>query len=173
VAGLCRRADIYLLDDPLSAVDSHVGKHIMEFILSWLQEKTVVMPCHQLHFLHHADLIVCLDGMTIREQGSFSELMSAGSSFAELMKTQGETGKADSDSDSPSPDDEIGLTPRVDVQTDADVLVALKGAGKAGGLMQDEDRKTGKISKEVRVVLPLTAMLPRADGPVAATRTTH
>ena len=163
VTGLYRRADLYLLDDPLSAVDSHVGKHIMEFILTWLQDKTVVMPCHQLHFLHHADLIVCLDGMTIREQGSFSELMSAGSSFAELMKTQGETGHADCDS--PAPD---GLNPQIDVQTDADVLVALKGAGKAGGLMQEEDRKKGKISKEVRGRIATDCTFAPAYGSVAA-----
>ena len=125
----------------------------MDFILTWLEDKTVVMPCHQLHFLHHADLIVCLDGMTIREQGSFSDLMSSGGTFAALMKTQGATGGKDPDS--PPSEDEFGLTPRPDVQSDADVLVSLKGTGKAGGLMQDEDRQKGKISKEVRVVVVL------------------
>ena len=84
--------------------------------------------------------------MTIREQGSFSDLMSSGGLFAELMETQGATGAEDSDSSTL----QDMLTSRPDVQTDADVLVALKGAGKAGGLMEDEDRKKGKISKEVR-----------------------
>ena len=61
---LYRNADIYLLDDPLSAVDAHVGRHIMDFLLGFLQGagKTVVMACHQLHFLHHADCIVTLGG---------------------------------------------------------------------------------------------------------------
>lgn len=122
----------------------------MDFILTWLEDKTVVMPCHQLHFLHHADLIVCLDGMTIREQGSFSDLISSGGTFAALMKTQGATG---GDPGSPPSEDESGLTLLPGVQSDADVLVSLKGTGKPGGLMQDEDRQKGKISKEVRVVL--------------------
>jgi hypothetical protein len=123
----------------------------MDFICTWLQDKTVVMPCHQLHFLHHADLIVCLDGMTIREQGSFSGLLSSDGTFAALMKTQGAAG--DKHSDPPSTEDKSGLTSRPDVQSDADMLVSLKGTGKAGGLMQDEDRQKGKISKEVRVVV--------------------
>lgn len=150
---LYRRADLYLLDDPLSAVDAHVGKSIMDFILTWLEDNTVVMPCHQLHFLHHADLIVCLDGMTIREQGSFSDLISSDGTFAALMKTQGATG--DKDPDSPSSEDQFVLTPSQDAQSDADVLLSLKGTGQAGGLMQDEDRQKGKISKEVRMVIAL------------------
>ena len=145
-----READVYLFDDPLSAVDAHVGRHIMDFILSWLKSKTVVMPCHQLHFLHHADLIVSLEDAVIQEQGSFSELMSSGGPFAELMRAHGATGspRAPGDDQQEHP---LGLTPRsdVNVQTDEEVLVALRGAGNAGGLIEDEDRKTGKISKEV------------------------
>ena len=58
----------------------------MDFIISWLKEKTVLMPRHQLHFLHHADYIVALEDSTIREQGTFSDLMSAGGDFARLMQ---------------------------------------------------------------------------------------
>lgn len=146
---LYRKADVYLLDDPLSAVDAHVGRHIMDFILSWLHEKAVVMPCHQLHFLHHADLIVSLDGTTIREQGSFTDLMAAGGPFAQLMHTQGATGGGEDPPESPRTDEPLDMTPRPDAQNDTEVLVALKGAGKAGGLIAEEDRKKGKISKEV------------------------
>ena len=46
---------------------------------------TVIMPCHQLHFLHHADLIVTLQDSTVQEQGTFDELMCGGGEFASLM----------------------------------------------------------------------------------------
>jgi ABC-type multidrug transport system ATPase subunit len=153
---LYRSADVYLLDDPLSAVDAHVGRQIMDFIIEWLGEKTVIMPCHQLHFLHHADLIITLEDCTIAEQGTFAELMAAGGKFTELMTTQGASGDGE---DSPKqPESSLGMTmtPRPEnrgaqQQTDLDVLAALKGAGKgvSGGLIEDEERKTGKIKKEV------------------------
>lgn len=70
--------DTYLLDDPLSAVDAHVGKHIFnECILGMLKArgKTVILPTHALNFLQYADQIVCLADETIREDGSYTELV--------------------------------------------------------------------------------------------------
>jgi len=55
-------ADIYLLDDPLSAVDADVGRHIFEnCILGLLHEKAVCLVTHQLQFLHSATQILVLD----------------------------------------------------------------------------------------------------------------
>lgn len=57
-----RQADIYLLDDPLSAVDTHVGKHLFQkCILKYLHGKTRVLVTHQLQYLKKADLIVVLN----------------------------------------------------------------------------------------------------------------
>lgn len=57
-----RQADIYLLDDPLSAVDTHVGKHLFQkCILKYLNGKTRILVTHQLQFLKKADLIVVLN----------------------------------------------------------------------------------------------------------------
>lgn len=51
--------DIYLMDDPLSAVDAHVGKHLFfECIRTLLTStKTVVMATNQLQYLSHADYV--------------------------------------------------------------------------------------------------------------------
>lgn len=58
-------ADIYLLDDPLSAVDTHVAKHLFEeCIMKYLRKKTRVLVTHQLQFLKQADLIVVLEEVT-------------------------------------------------------------------------------------------------------------
>ena len=61
-------ADIYLLDDPLSAVDTKVGEHLFnEAIKSYLknfQQKTILLITHQLHFAIDCDRIIVLeDGM--------------------------------------------------------------------------------------------------------------
>ena len=56
---LYREADIYLLDDPLSAVDAHVGKHLFnECIKNFLKEKVVILVTHQIQYLKEADQIL-------------------------------------------------------------------------------------------------------------------
>jgi len=57
-----RDADVYLLDDPLSAVDAHVCDHLFrECIKGALKHKTVVLVTHQAHLLSECDLICVLD----------------------------------------------------------------------------------------------------------------
>jgi energy-coupling factor transporter ATP-binding protein EcfA2 len=57
--------DLLLLDDPLSAVDAHVGRHIFDNLLSrragLLKECTCVLVTHQLQFLPRCDLVVVMD----------------------------------------------------------------------------------------------------------------
>ena len=59
-------SEIYLLDDPLSAVDTHVGTHLYEeCIRDYLNSKTVVLVTHQLQYLTHADHIIILEEVII------------------------------------------------------------------------------------------------------------
>ncbi|KAK5645932.1 hypothetical protein RI129_004396 [Pyrocoelia pectoralis] len=70
-----READIYLFDDPLSAVDAHVGKHLFEqCILKYLKDKTRILVTHQLQFLKHADIIVIINNGQIAKVGTYNEL---------------------------------------------------------------------------------------------------
>uniref|UniRef100_A0A1B0EXV1 Uncharacterized protein n=1 Tax=Phlebotomus papatasi TaxID=29031 RepID=A0A1B0EXV1_PHLPP len=70
-----RKADIYLLDDPLSAVDTHVGKHIFErCIRRFLADKIVILVTHQLQYLKDVRHIVLLNGGRIEIQGSYDEI---------------------------------------------------------------------------------------------------
>ncbi|RZC37765.1 ABC tran and/or MMR HSR1 domain containing protein [Asbolus verrucosus] len=70
-----RNADIYLFDDPLSAVDAHVGKHLFnECIVKYLGDKTRILVTHQLQFLRQADLIVVLNNGQVEKIGTFNEL---------------------------------------------------------------------------------------------------
>ncbi|XP_049950536.1 ATP-binding cassette sub-family C member 4-like isoform X1 [Schistocerca serialis cubense] len=83
-----RDADIYLLDDPLSAVDTHVGKHLLdECINSYLSDKTRILVTHQLQHVKGADNIVVLNKGKIDYQGTFDEIMDSGVSFSKLMSS--------------------------------------------------------------------------------------
>lgn len=87
-----RKADIYLLDDPLSAVDAQVGKLIFEQCISgFLNDKIVLLATHQLHFLKNVKEIIVLDNGRIEERGTYDELMDEDDGlFVSLMKQEKE-----------------------------------------------------------------------------------
>ncbi|KAI8612944.1 P-loop containing nucleoside triphosphate hydrolase protein [Chytriomyces sp. MP71] len=81
---------IALLDDPLSAVDSHVGRAIFENgICGILASKTRLLVTHQLHHVPNADWVVFLKNGNIAEQGTYAELIAAGGEFSALMAAYG------------------------------------------------------------------------------------
>ncbi|XP_018579794.1 probable multidrug resistance-associated protein lethal(2)03659 isoform X2 [Anoplophora glabripennis] len=68
-------ADIYLFDDPLSAVDTHVGNHLFEeCIMTYLKNKTRILVTHQLQFLKKADLIIVMNNGKTDLIGTFNDL---------------------------------------------------------------------------------------------------
>ncbi|XP_069701973.1 probable multidrug resistance-associated protein lethal(2)03659 isoform X2 [Periplaneta americana] len=81
-----KEADIYLLDDPLSAVDTHVGRHLFEDCLcDFLHSKSIVLVTHQLQYLHTARNIVILNNGAVEAIGTFSELQESGLDFARQL----------------------------------------------------------------------------------------
>ncbi|KAG0275987.1 hypothetical protein BGZ95_008143 [Linnemannia exigua] len=82
-------ADLYLLDDPLSAVDAHVAQHLWKNLLGpngLLKDKTRILVTHAVQFLSDVDRIVVLKGGQVSETGHYQELMDAGQSFYQLIK---------------------------------------------------------------------------------------
>ncbi|XP_062618110.1 multidrug resistance-associated protein 1-like isoform X2 [Saccostrea cucullata] len=80
--------EIYLLDDPLSAVDAHVGMHIFENVIgpnSCLKNKTRILVTHGLGFLPYADLIVTVNEGEVSEVGTFQELMDHSTAFSDFV----------------------------------------------------------------------------------------
>lgn len=79
-------ADVYLLDDPLSAVDAHVGRHLFdECICGLLGGSTRVLVTHQLQFLSQADLVAVVKQGTISDMGSHDELLARGVDFHQFQ----------------------------------------------------------------------------------------
>lgn len=85
--------DVYLLDDPLSAVDSHVGEHIFHNVISsahgLLRDKTRILVTNQIHFLEKMDQIIVMDQGEVKEQGTYQELVASGNQFSALIRDFG------------------------------------------------------------------------------------
>ncbi|XP_059352167.1 multidrug resistance-associated protein 1-like isoform X3 [Daphnia carinata] len=80
--------DVYLLDDPLSAVDSHVGKHIFDEVIGpkgLLKSKTRLLVTHGITFLPQVDQIIVLKDGEVSEIGSYKELLAQKGAFAEFL----------------------------------------------------------------------------------------
>ena len=82
-------ADLYLFDDPLSAVDAHVGKHLFEKILhsktGILRSKTRLIVTNSLSILKDVDQVLVMQDGCISEQGTYQELLNNKGAFAEYL----------------------------------------------------------------------------------------
>ncbi|XP_068898241.1 multidrug resistance-associated protein 1 isoform X6 [Tenebrio molitor] len=81
-------SDVYFLDDPLSAVDSHVGKHIFEKVLGpegLLKNKTRVLVTHGITYLPQTDKIIVLKDGEVSESGTYQELLDKKGAFSEFL----------------------------------------------------------------------------------------
>lgn len=90
------RADIYVLDDILSAVDEHVASHLITHLLDTdglLASKTIVLATNNIRILHKSSNIAMLQNKKIVEQGSYAEVMQTGGALAKLIKEYGKKGE--------------------------------------------------------------------------------
>lgn len=87
------RSDIYLLDDCLSAVDSHVGRHIIENVLGpkgLLNSKCRILATNAISVLPEADYIYQLKDGEFAESGTFRQLIAMKGGIADLVKSLGQ-----------------------------------------------------------------------------------
>ncbi|KAG5501174.1 hypothetical protein JIQ42_06172 [Leishmania sp. Namibia] len=81
--------DVYLLDDPLSALDAHVGERVVEeCLLGALAGKTRVLATHQMHVVPRADHIVALGGGRVEFSGSSADFIQT-SIFSDMVAGEG------------------------------------------------------------------------------------
>ncbi|KAL6579932.1 Canalicular multispecific organic anion transporter 2 [Orobanche minor] len=83
---LYQDADIYLFDDPFSAVDAHTSSHLFkECLLRLCKFKTVIYVTHQVEFLSAADLILVMKNGRILQAGKYNDILASGTDFVELV----------------------------------------------------------------------------------------
>lgn len=133
---------LILMDDPLSAVDAHVGRHIMDnAICGLLKDQCCILATHQLHVLSRCDRIVVMDRGRIQAIGTFDDLINTNSLFQGLMLSapqqqasnmeESESGQGDHGKQNDYPSDK---TPR---------------EKPAAALMQQEERSTASPGWEI------------------------
>lgn len=87
------RADIYLLDDPLAAVDAHVGAHLFKHVIGpegMLKSKTRILTTNTVAYLPQCDQIVSLRrGVFLQERGTYSDCMAAKGDIYNLINGLG------------------------------------------------------------------------------------
>nr|POE49106.1 oligomycin resistance atp-dependent permease yor1 [Quercus suber] len=127
-------ADIVIMDDPLSAVDAHVGKHIMDnAICGLLKDKCRILATHQLHVLHRVDRIVWMKDGKIHKVSTFDELMSNDGEFQEMMVATADENKMKSQK----------------IEVEQTKITSATLGQPAVALMQQEERATKAVSWEV------------------------
>ncbi|CAI9770605.1 unnamed protein product [Fraxinus pennsylvanica] len=174
---LYQDADVYLLDDPFSAVDAHTGSELFkEYILTALATKTVVFVTHQVEFLPAVDLILVLKEGRVIQAGKYDELLQAGTDFNTLVCAHHEaieamdiSNQASEESDENNPLDRSslmrkkcdpvatntdGMSKEVEEGTSASDKKAIKEKKKAKRsrrkqLVQEEERERGRVSMKV------------------------
>ncbi|KAI9198190.1 hypothetical protein LWI28_011687 [Acer negundo] len=89
-------SDVYIFDDPLSALDAHVGRQVFNScIKEELRGKTRILVTNQLHFLPQVDRIILVSEGMIKEEGTFEELSRHGRLFQKLMENAGKMEEMD------------------------------------------------------------------------------
>ncbi|KAG9514802.1 ATP-binding cassette glutathione S-conjugate transporter, partial [Aureobasidium melanogenum] len=103
------RADVYLLDDVLSAVDQHVGRHLIDNVLGpngLLSGRTRILATNSLPVLMEANYIVLLREGRILERGTYEQLMAMKGEISQLIKTaSNEESQSESQSETQDSDD--------------------------------------------------------------------
>ncbi|KAL8091101.1 ABC transporter C family member 12-like isoform X1 [Apium graveolens] len=146
-------SDIYIFDDPLSALDAHVGQEVFKkCIKEELQRKTRVLVTNQLHYLPQVDKILLLSDGMIKEEGTFEELSKNGPLFQKLMVNAGNM--VDHENDTSPTIDCNSSTPAankgdVDFQNGASYAKAKKGGESV--LIKKEEREIGVVSWNVLI----------------------
>ncbi|XP_020224992.1 ABC transporter C family member 8 [Cajanus cajan] len=85
-------ADIYLLDDPFSAVDAHTAAILFnDCVMTALRDKTVILVTHQVEFLSEVDTILVMEGGKVTQSGNYENLLTAGTAFEQLVSAHKET----------------------------------------------------------------------------------
>ncbi|KAL1706525.1 P-loop containing nucleoside triphosphate hydrolase protein [Schizophyllum commune] len=132
-------ADVILLDDVFSAVDSYVGRKLLDECVAGgaLADRTRVLVTHALYVLDRADYVYVVDGGKIVEQGTYQDLMSQGQTFARLVEEYGVK------------NEDAAVTKAEDRSETATIVDAKAVDAPQQALMQDEERAVGSVSWRV------------------------
>ncbi|KAM6551932.1 hypothetical protein CsatB_001740 [Cannabis sativa] len=142
-------ADVYIFDDPLSALDARVARQVFNnCIKQELEGKTRLLVTNQLHFLPQVDRIILVSDGMIAEQGTYEELTKNGKLFQKLMENAGKMGEnieENMDSGS-SQKSSIPASNGEANGSSIDEINSKRGKLRKSVLIKQEERETGIVS---------------------------
>ncbi|RXH86950.1 hypothetical protein DVH24_022223 [Malus domestica] len=146
-------SDVYIFDDPLSALDAHVAREVFNHcIKEELQGKTRVLVTNQLHFLPQVDRIILVSEGMIKGEGTFKELSESSTLFQKLMENAGKLEAHVEEKEESENDNHESSTPTsngVSNELPKDASNPEKGKGAKSVLIKQEERETGIVSWEI------------------------
>ncbi|KAL0954619.1 hypothetical protein HGRIS_003577 [Hohenbuehelia grisea] len=138
--------DIQIFDDPLSALDAHVGKAVFQNVLQTsLSGKTRLLVTHALHFLPQVDYIYTIADGRIAERGTYDELLKSNGAFAAFVR---EFGSQEETAEREEEEEEAVEEASADAGV-PEKKKPRKNAVAGAGIMQAEERNTGAIGAKV------------------------
>ena len=136
------RADIYLLDDILSAVDQHVGRHLINNVLGskgLLGGKARILATNSIPVLQESDMIYLLRDQAILETGTYQQLMAMRGEVANIVKSASQDEASSAGDASPSIEgqdsDESATAVESGIHDELDLEEAEEARQEVGGLM--------------------------------------
>ena len=135
--------DIYIMDDPISALDAHVGKNIMHnCIIGYLKGKTRILATHALQYTSFADRIYYMKNGEIKWEGTYKELIEQKfySEFAEKIKSKLKEEKDDNEINTKIDNNKKKINQNKEISLNK---------GTIQRITKDEGKEVGKINKKV------------------------
>ncbi|KAK3379821.1 P-loop containing nucleoside triphosphate hydrolase protein [Lasiosphaeria ovina] len=159
------RADVYLLDDCLSAVDSHVGRHLIDNVLGpkgLLASKTRILATNSIPVLIESDYICLLRDGEIVEKGTYRQLVAMKGFVSELIKTTGQTDSSQNSDDDGSPSGSGG-------QSETSTIIEAEGSHEKEELEEAQER-VGALTSIRSIPGNTSTQKRRADSMVTLRR---
>ncbi len=85
---LIENPDMIIMDDALSAVDTHTEETILNHLKQELKERSTILVSHRISTIQHADLILVLENGYVKQSGTHQELLSTEGFYRELFEKQ-------------------------------------------------------------------------------------
>ncbi|XP_077979514.1 ATP-binding cassette sub-family C member 9-like [Glandiceps talaboti] len=159
--------DIVLMDDPFSALDVHIGSHVMEYgIMDLLlrADRTVIVVSHRVQNLDYANLVILMENGEVSRQDNLRELKTSNPElFAEWTRliesvSESDTGGAQEDAVQDGDIDQETLrfnVPRVQDEKGTD-----ENLDSTGALISNEEREKGSVSWKIYLAYAKAVKLP-------------
>mgnify|MGYP002623134508 CR=1 FL=1 len=143
-------AEIYLLDDPLSAVDTKVAKDLYNnAIMGLLKDKTVLLVTHQVHFIKDCPNIIFMDQGRILGKGTYEEFKAAIPDFQKFFNSS-KTKTSRKFSEEMSFEEKAGIDELVVKQEEKEVAeeneIDAQERENRGKLFSQEDPHAGNVT---------------------------